>query len=114
MLQLEVCGLLPAQVSRHTWLILALLAGISASLAAGFFLSRRRRRYRAIPSTSLDVRTVRSGTGGRGSTLTRSSTFGRSSEDREERRHSRHRRRHRSSTAVAAAQDEMTGKMGLD
>lgn len=58
-------------------MILALLAGISFSvLAAGFFLSRRRRRYRAISATSSDVR-VRSGTRAQGghSTLTRSSTF---------------------------------------
>ena len=60
--------------------MLALLAGISLSvLAAGFFLTRRRRRYRAISATA---RSSRSGCGGRG-LLTRSSTFGQGTEDGE-------------------------------
>ena len=97
------------QLSRRSWLVLAVLAGISVSLAAGFLLSRRRRRYRAISATSLDARDVRSG-GGRGSTLSRSSTFGRESEDRDERRGSRYRRRRRHRTA----DDEMTGEHWSD
>lgn len=63
-------------------MILALLAGISLSvLAAGFFLSRRRRRYRAISATAGSQSSARE-RGGRG-LLTRSSTFGRGTEDGE-------------------------------
>lgn len=61
--------------------MLAVLAGISLSvLAAGFFLTRRRRRYRAISATarSSSARDC----GGRG-LLTRSSTFGLGTEDGE-------------------------------
>lgn len=78
MLYLEVrIGL---QVSRRARLVLALLAGISLSvLAAGFFLSRRRRRYRAISATSLDARSRRSSSGH--GALSRSSTFRDVSED---------------------------------
>ena len=61
--------------------MLALLAGISLSvLAAGFFLTRRRRRYRAISATARS--SSASGRGGRG-LLTRSSTFGQGTEDGE-------------------------------
>ena len=70
-------------------MILALLAGISVSiLAAGFILSRTRRRYRAISATSLDVRSVRNRSGRGG--ITRSSTFQDGTEDRSERRQRRH------------------------
>ena len=75
------------QISRRARLVLALIAGISLSvLATGFFLSRRRRRYRAIPATSQDM-AVRSktGTSGRGA-LSRSSTFRDGTEETSERR----------------------------
>lgn len=86
MLQANQCGALylelrvRVQVSRRARQVLALLAGISLSvLAAGFFLSRRRRRYRAISATSLDARS-RSSSSGHGA-LARSSTFRDVSED---------------------------------
>jgi hypothetical protein len=61
--------------------VLALLAGISLSvLAAGFFLTRRRRRYRAISATARS--SSARDRGGRG-VLTRSSTFGQGTEDGE-------------------------------
>ena len=62
--------------------MLALLAGISLSiLAAGFFLSRRRRRYRAISATASSQSSARD-RGAHGQ-LTRSSTFGQGTEDGE-------------------------------
>lgn len=72
------------QVSRRASLLLALLAGISLSvLAAGFFLSRRRRRYRAISATSLDATSKRNSSGH--AALSRSSTFRDVSEDSRQR-----------------------------